>query len=277
MLSELELPLVFFTTLSQLAVGMTLLYALCSVGAPLPAPARPRWLDSLGLPWIPATAIPWFAAAAILGLALLASMAHLSYPLESVRTLAALSTSWLSWEILVFGVLVALMGLTGLLGASRWLVALSAVGGLLALFVQGKVYAPPSYPAIGNGVTFLIFLVTAVSLGTAGASWFIPSERQPLLRRVLVGALCAALVLFIAAPCIWTSGSSVMQRTAEAYFASPFYWTHILLGLVLPLGVVLVWRRIPAWLPLLMLIGALAGRVAFCAETVHSATSIGGL
>lgn len=287
MFSELELPLVFFTTLSQLAVGMVLIYGLCAIAAPAAASARPQWLNApwlkapwlnaLGLPWHPATAIPWLAAAAILGLALLASMAHVSYPLESVRTLAALSTSWLSREILVFGLLMALMGLTGLLGACRWLVAVSAVVGLLALFVQSEVYSPPSYPAIGNGVTFIVFIVTAVSLGTSGAAWFAPAERQPLLRAVLAGSLCAALVLFLAAPCIWSSGSSVMRQTAEAYFASPLYWTHIVLGLALPLVVVLAVRRIPGWLPLLILLGALAGRIVFCVDTVNSATSIGGL
>jgi len=40
--------------------------------------------------------------------------------------------------------------------------------------------------------------------------------------------------------------------------------------------VVVATRRIPSWLPLLLLAGALCGRVVFCVDTVHSAANIGG-
>ena len=277
MFAELELALVLFTTLSQLAVGLALLFGLCAVSSPASATtaAKPLWLGAFGLDWLPAIGLQWLVAAAILSLALLASLAHVSYPFESPRTIVALSTSWLSREVLVFGLLVALMGVTALLGA-RWLVLASAALALLSLFVQSMVYSPPSYPALGSGMTFAIFLLTAVNLGAAGAAWFAPAGEQPLLRAVLTGSLCAALILFLAVPNMWASGDTVMRLTAAAYFASPFYWAHIIGGLALPLAVVVATRRIPSWLPLLLLAGALCGRVVFCVDTVHSAANIGG-
>jgi len=278
MIADLELPLVLFTTLSQMAVGMTLLFGLSAVCACEAAetPANPRWLTAIGMQWLPPAGLQWLIAAGILAVALLASLAHVSYPFEAPRTIVSLSTSWLSREVLVFGLLVALMGLTGLLGAARWFVLASAMVGLLALFVQSMVYSPPSYPAISNGLTFLNFLVTAISLGAGAAAWFAPADKHPVLRAVLISSLCAALLLFLAAPCVWSSGSMVMRQTAAAYFSSPFYWTHIVAGLALPLAMVLAVRSIPFWLPLLMLVGALAGRIAFCVDTAHSATGIGG-
>jgi DMSO reductase anchor subunit len=277
MFAELELALVLFTTLSQLAVGMALLYGLFAIGSPVAATrlARPRWFDAVGLHWLPVVGIQWLVAAAILALALLASLAHVSYPFEAPRTIVALSTSWLSREVLVFGLLVALMGVTALLGADRRLVLASAALALVALYVQSKVYSPPSYPAIGNGLTFAIFLVTAVTLGAGGAAWFAPAGSQPLLRAILIGSLCAALLLFLAAPSMWSSGDWIMRETAAAYFASPFYWAHIVIGLALPLVVVIALRRIPSWLPLVLLAGALCGRIVFCVDTVHSASAIG--
>jgi DMSO reductase anchor subunit len=277
MFAELELALVLFTTLSQLAVGLALLFGLCAVSAPASATpvAKPQWLGAVGLDWLPAIGPQWIVAAAILSLALLASLAHVSYPFESPRTIVALSTSWLSREVLVFGLLMALMGVTALLGA-RWLVLVSAAVALLSLYVQSMVYSPPSYPALGSGLTFAIFLVTAVNLGAAAAAWFASAEEQSLLRVVLIGSLCTALILFLAVPNMWTAGDTVMRLTAAAYFASPFYWAHIIGGLALPLVVVVATRRIPSWLPLLLLAGALCGRVVFCVDTVHSATNIGG-
>ena len=75
----------------------------------------------------------------------------------------------------------------------------------------------------------------------------------------------------------WLSGGAVQRMTALAYFSSPLYWAHILLGLALPLLVVLKAGRIPAWLPVLVLGGALCGRIVFFMDTAHSAANMGGL
>jgi DMSO reductase anchor subunit len=68
-----------------------------------------------------------------------------------------------------------------------------------------------------------------------------------------------------------------MRLTGLAYLASPLYWAHIVLGLAVPLAVILVCRRIPSWLPILLLAGALCGRVVFYLDTIHTGVNIGGL
>lgn len=263
MTPSLELPLVVFTVLSQMAVGLTLLYALRTAGSPGPAEASAR--------------TQWLAAAGIMAFGLLVSLTHLGHPEGAPFALVHLSTAWLSREALLFGLLVALMVATALAGARRGLVLLTAALGLLALFVQGMVYAPPSFPAVNNALPFVFFLVTAIVLGAGASAWFAPEDKQPFLRAILVGALSAGLLLFLAVPCMWLSGGTIMHLTGMAYLASPLYWAHIVLGLAVPLAITLTIRRIPLWLPLLLLAGALCGRGAFYLDTVHSAVNIGGL
>ncbi|MDR3438714.1 DmsC/YnfH family molybdoenzyme membrane anchor subunit [Telmatospirillum sp.] len=263
MTPSFELPLVIFTILSQQAIGLTLLYALRTAGRS----ARPE----------PSARIQWLASAGILALGLVVSLTHLGHPEGAPRAVIHLSTAWLSREALLFGLLVALMAVTGFLGAVRALVIAAAAAGLVALFVQGMVYAPPSFPAVNNALPFAFFLVTAIILGAGTASWFAPQDRQPFLRRILVGALVAGLLLFLISPCIWLSGGAIMRLTAVAYFASTLYWAHIGVGLILPLLVVLAVRRIPVWLPVLLLAGALCGRLVFYVDTVHSAVNLGGV
>lgn len=263
MTASMELPLVAFTILSQAAVGLCVLHAATALTAAGPATGRPRPL--------------WLLAAALLGLGLFASLAHLGHPAGAPRAILHLSTSWLSREALLFGVLVAMMGATALLGAPKALAMATAGLGLAGLFVQGMVYAPPALPALANALPFAIFLVTAITLGAGMAVWLTPAERHGALRTILIAALAAGLVLFLAAPSIWSSGGTVMRMTAAAYFASPFYWTHIVLGLALPLGLLVSRRAVPSWLPVLLLAGAVSGRIAFYLETVHSAANIGGL
>lgn len=141
------------------------------------------------------------------------------------------------------------------------------------------VYSPPGFPALHNAFPFEFFLLTAVILGAgAGAgAWFAPADRQPLVRGVLVAALCAALLMYLVAPTAWLSSGTVEQATGQAWFTSPFHWINIVVGLALPLVLVLVltMRRIPGWLPLL-LIGAVAARIGFYYDSVHAATNMAG-
>ena len=263
MIPSMELPLVFFTLLSQLAIGLTLLYALRTAGPSVEPEASAK--------------TQWFVFAGILAFSLIVSLTHLGHPLLAPRAVLNLSTAWLSWEILTFMLLVALMAATAYLGVTRGFVWLTAAAGFIALFVQGMVYSPSSFPAIHNVLPFAFFLDTAVILGAGTSAWFAPQDTQPLLRWILVGALSAGLLLFLAAPCIWLSGGTAMRLTGLAYLASPLYWAHIVLGLAVPLAVIVIARRIPSWLPILLLAGALCGRVAFYLDTIHTGVNIGGL
>lgn len=263
----MELPLVLFTILSQVAIGLVLLSA-----------AR-QWatVDAPG----PKARVEWGAIGAILALGVIASLFHLGQPLGAVRSLTNLKTAWLSREILgiiLLGLLVAAV-FVGLLRnwASGWLIKLAALIGLLTLIATGLTYAPPSLPAVNGGLSIVFFTLTALVLGAAGASYFAPAHKQPLLTAVLAGSLLVALVVYLLVPWLWLYGGTVQRLTGQAYLASPLYWTRLIIGLVIPLLVLWKMKGIPAWLPVLLLTGELLGRIMFFSLTVSTAANIGGL
>lgn len=265
---SMELPLVFFTLLSQMGIGLVLLSG-----------AR-RWrmaAAAAGEAAHEADRRQWLAAAGLLALGLLISLFHLGHPLDAATALKHLSTSWLSREALAFGLLTALVALTAVRGLPAPLVRASAGLGLLALVIQGMTYAPPSFPAVDNGLPFALFLLSALVLGAGAASLLAPAEARPALARVLAWTLGMALVVHLLAPAIWLSGGTVMRLTAQAYLASPLYWAHIVIGLALPLAVVLKTRDVPAWLPWALAAGAVCGRIVFYLDTVHTAVNLGAL
>lgn len=262
-----EFPLVLFTLLTQMAIGLSLVSA------------TRQWAVVEG----PGGKIQaeWLAVAGLLAVGVLAAFFHLGQPLGAIRMLSNLGTAWLSREILsiaLFGVLVVgvlFMVYKGSLNS--WLLKLTALVGLAAVFATGMTYTAPALVAVENPLPILFFLLTAVILGAAAASYFAPAGKQPLVTAILTVGLIVALVVYLVVPFIWLSGSTVTRMTGQAYLASPLHWTHLIVGLALPL-VVLAWlRKIPAWLPLLILIGEFAGRMAFFALTVSSAANLGGL
>jgi DMSO reductase anchor subunit len=262
-MNSMELPLVIFTVLAQAAVGLSVFSVARQWAAQGPAP-RLR--------------TEWIAAAALLGVGLLVSLAHLGDVLGAPRAIVHLSSSWLSREVLAFmayGVLA--VGAVAAVGsaAQGWVTKLAAVVGLAALFVQAMVYSPPSFPALNNGLPLAFFLVTAAVLGASLAAWFAAPERQPLLARLLAGALVVGLAVHLLAPWIWLSGGAVMAMTGEAHLGSGLYWLRIAGGLALPLAVVLATRRVPAWLFVLLLAGELLGRALFFSHVAHTAANMG--
>jgi len=263
-----DFPLVLFTIFTQMAIGLVLVSAV------------QQWAVDGG-PSVSKMRSEWTVVLLLLAVGVLASFFHLGHPLGAVRMLANLGTAWLSREILivaVFGVLVVVT-LYGLVKnrVNKWLVAGTAVIGLLALIANAFTYAPPSMPAIDNLLPLVFFGLTALILGTAVASYFVPADKQKWLTILLAASLGMALIVYLVVPSIWMSGGEVMRLTAKGYLASPLYWTHIIVGLLLPLGVLAWQRRIPVWLPVFLLIGEFAGRIIFFTLVVPSAANLGGI
>jgi DMSO reductase anchor subunit len=261
--AAMELPLVFFTVLSQAAIGLTLVTGvrrLTSAGSVRDAGRR-----------------SWLVAAGLLAAGLAFSLGHLGHPLAAPTALRHLGVSWLSREALLASALAALMVWAALSGLPSLLVAVTAACGLAVLFVQGMTYSPPGFPALASGLPVLFFLISAVTLGAGLAGWFASEAGQAGLARFLAVTLGAGLAVFLVAPLAWLSGGTVQRLTALAYFSSPLYWAHVVLGLAVPLIVVLAARRVPGWLPALLVAGALCGRIVFFLDTVHSAANLGGL
>ena len=260
-MQSMELPLVLFTVLSQAAVGMVLMGAVRGVAGHDRGNARNEWALILGL----------------MGLGLAASLFHLGHPLEAYRALAHLKKAWLSREVLAAGAFLALAAgaaasRTGK-GALLWG---AVVAGLATVLASGLTYAPPALPAVNNALPTVFFLISVAVLGAGFASWFAGAGSQALLARTCTTALVTGLVVRLAVPCVWLSGGEIMRQSGLAWLGSPLYWTNIAV-MAACLGVLWKNRTIPTWLPILALLGELAGRAAFFAETAHTAMNIGNL
>jgi DMSO reductase anchor subunit len=268
-----ELPLVFFTLLTQMAVGLALVAAL---GQWLPA-GGPTGTSKLSSK----TQLAWATVLGLLAVGVIAAFFHLGRPTGAVRMLSNLGTAWLSREILAFvafGVLAAVTVAAAYRGSlNRWLALATALVGALAVLATGMTYAAPSLVAIYNGLPLVFFGLTALILGASIGSYFVPPEKQSLLVSVLGYSLAIALVVYLVIPFVWLSGGGVMAMSGQAFLASPVYWARLALGLAVPLAVVWWMKKIPAWLPPVLILGELAARVIFFALIVSSAVNLGGI
>ena len=265
-MNSYETPLVLFTVFSQLSVGMVALSAVRLFAGPEPPPEKIR--------------SEWLVAGGVLLAGMIASVFHLGHPAGMVRALSHLGSAWLSREALSVGVFLALVVLGIVLmrqKANRGLIVLTALVGLLALFAMGMTYSPPSFPAINNVLPFVFFVITAALLGSSVGTLFAPEAKKPLVNRIFTVSLIVGLVLYLIVPCVWLSGGEIIRQTGQSWLASPLYWARILVGLLLPLIVVWVTKKTPVWLWVLVLAGELMGRALFFANTVHTATNMGGV
>ena len=265
----MELSLVIFTVLSQISIGLAVMLAVrqwAVIDGPAPSSFR----------------LEWIVVGVALAVALVASLFHLGHPFGSPRAILHLGSSWLSREILVmqiFGILViaALVALWKESTNSWMLIKVTALVGLIGLVVSGMVYAPPSFPALNNGVPIIFYGLTAFILGSAFSSYFAREDQQPLLTQILTISLIVGLVINLILPSIWLSGGRVMQMTGAAYYESPLFWLRLVFEFGLGLAVIGLTRKIPIWLPLLLLAGEIVGRIMLFTHVVHSAANIGNL
>ncbi len=249
-----EFPLVFFTVLTQLAVGIALAAAWKERRADGIRPG-----DNPNRLWQGA-----FAAAAA---GLLASLFHLADPLRAFTALSNVGHSWLSREGLVFGVFAVLL-LARCLVQARWLSLLAALAGVVGLVMQGLTYAPVSMPAINNSLPFFLFALAALILGSSFGQ-----EKENSLVSLQRLSLIALLLLLLAVPCVWTSGNALMRATAAAWKASVPFWGGVAL---LALGLALSFLRRNATVQgLVLLCGILLTRMTFFGDTLHTAGQIG--
>ncbi len=261
---SMEMPLVIFTVLSQASIGIALMSAVRRVTAP-DTGTQPRR--------------EWWTITLLMGVGILGSLFHLGHPLEAYRALAHLDGAWLSREILVAGIFIALAGFAALIADRQVPSALAvgcAVAGVALVFISGMTYAPPALPAVNNALPTAFFGLSTISLGAAFGSWFVRDSSRPMLARILTATLVAALVLGLTIPCVWLSGGEIMRRTGIAWMQSPLYWGHIAVTAA-ALVITLRNRDIPRWLAPLLLLGELVGRAGFFADTIHTASNMGGL
>jgi len=288
-----EIPLIVFTVFTQAAVGLTLVSTVLLLMFPEMA--------ELQISHIPTTAHmhpfrrdilkPLLAGAValiVLGIGFASSIFHLGHPIGGVRSLSNLRFSWLSREILTFGVygggllLDILLTFKGM-NVPTIKIAVS-LAGLTAVYTSARVYTNSGYPALNNPAPVIFFAGTTLTLGIClwlliGASDIIQSDLAYFLLTVLVVETgCHVLV-----PSFWLSGSRVLKCSALNHYHSVYFWIRaaILLGIITGIMVrgmyELIFSDTAFCIIILiqMMIQELAGRILFFNHTVHTAEFIG--
>jgi len=233
-----------------------------------------------------------------LGIAgVIASLLHLGYPANALKTMSNLGTSWLSREILftlVFGVagivsvLLERQAVGSVQTRNGW-AALTSLLGLGLIFVMSMIYRSSAFLAWAHVSTTLIFYATAGLIGTAAVfagQCVRKGEEEPRGLAGLVVGAAAALALQVVAIALHGAWLGTAGPEAQATAAlmtgqwSVLYWGQILLlvagaGVCMPLAWQRVVKRKPAAMPqiagalvALVAVGELAGRVVFYATRV---------
>jgi anaerobic dimethyl sulfoxide reductase subunit C len=156
-------PLVFFTLLSQLSVGIVVSGMLVFFFTRNQEVAANLELKKLAMS----------AAIVVMGLALIISFLHLARPLHSVFAFANLRESWLSLEILLVLLFFFLLFMAWIsvyfkfpsAGAFNVFYAAAFFAGLILIYAMARIYLIPTVPAWNSPLTFVKFYNSSLLLG----------------------------------------------------------------------------------------------------------------
>ena len=156
--------LVFFTTLSQLSIGIVVCFSVLI------------YLDNGGGVSIEtglSLKNPVLLALIFVGVATVTSFLHLGNPLNAPNALNNLSGSWLSREILALSVyslgLLIVIGAgwkTGNVASLKIYLALCSAIGIVLLWMMIRIYTVPTIPVWNTWFTPSSFILTMLSLGS---------------------------------------------------------------------------------------------------------------
>ena len=199
-----EWALLIFTILGQTAAGTFLV--LLIVRTFIKGKAGVEQADKL-------TIFPLYIVVPVMALALLSSLFHLGSPLNIVKAVPNLTSSWLSREVVisvVFTVLAVLYTFMywrkiGSEQAKTILGWITALVGVFQVYGMGMVYMIRTQPAWNTLATPVSFFTTALLLGvlTVAAGLIVshsrlskaPAKQTELLRGVLQGLALASIIL----------------------------------------------------------------------------------
>jgi DMSO reductase anchor subunit len=254
-MEKYELPLVIFTVLSQMSVGMTLILTWRSLRGELEGKR-----------------VYWLVTGLLLAVASVAAVLHLAHPDRAYNALINLKHAWLSREILGATLYGVAIGLTFLTKGHKVPAVLASILGVALVAVQGMTYAAPAMVAIANGLTMLLFFITVWVMGCAA----IPLLKLKPSLSALRQAIVVCLAVLIAAPMIWLIGGTIMQMTAHAWLTSPLYLAS-LACLVVAFVLTRNGERRVAVLFGLLFVGMFLSRLVFFGDTVSTIVNIGHL
>lgn len=191
-MAKKDWSLVFFTTVTQASIGITLCFATLNFGGVA------SWQNG------PSLYNPVLLALLLVAIATLVSLAHLGTPTNAPRALNNLAGSWLSREILALGLHSAALAVTFIVGrvygtapAHNLVLALSAVMGVLLLWSMTRVYMIVTIPPWNTCHTRLGFTTTTLSLGAGilmAGQFSHRIDFSDMAVGVLLGLLCTVLL-----------------------------------------------------------------------------------
>jgi anaerobic dimethyl sulfoxide reductase subunit C (anchor subunit) len=159
-----EWPLVIFTIIAQLSMGMILMcvgfdgYLACRAGMET-AQKVMQWVI--------------FITAPLLVIGLLVSLLHLGHPEKAIKAFYNIRSSWLSREGLLMGLLTILLSFLAILhifgpvskGVIKPILWTATVISLVLVFCMSKIYLLRTVPAWNRNTTPIAFYATTILLG----------------------------------------------------------------------------------------------------------------
>ena len=259
-IKHMELPLVFFTVMSQWGIGAVFALTIYQMKA-----SKENLLSGSALRRV--VLLIWLIE--VVGSSM--SMGHLGVPLEAYRSVLGLGHSWLSREAVTF---VLLNGVVTLWALSCWLSPqvtvrnqllgwLSAIGGIAAIFVTAQVYYQMiAHPLWHTPATQIAFIGSAIVLGFSLVTLLIIGQGKPVPSVIKIGVLIGvALVL----------GAQIIRLQLPASQGGSYLlWWRVVMSMLLPCIVVMKGYKekqpsaiVIALVMLLIFSGELAGRALF--------------
>ncbi|WP_312979467.1 dimethyl sulfoxide reductase anchor subunit family protein [Atlantibacter sp.] len=184
-----EWPLLIFTLLVQASVGLTLFTALGAFS---------QQANALAL------RMALVVSCVLGGVGLIASVAHLGYPLNAFNSLRHIASSWLSREIVFAALYLGVLGVTTLLAlfAKRivpLLVLLAGVIGLVDVYCMSNIYINASVVTWMHINTYFMFYGSVLILGAVLAMLMLVTRGRHGELRGVANVAVAAVVVAVAA------------------------------------------------------------------------------
>jgi anaerobic dimethyl sulfoxide reductase subunit C (anchor subunit) len=278
-----EWPLVFFTILTQMAVGVFTLSGLVAVVLPNPNPYTKGWVSITVLSSILIT----------LMLGGLVATLHLNSPLKVRFSLTNLQGSWLSREAFlsgIFGLLVLSLLLRRLLDSSfgtfdTILILTGVIFGLGLVIAISRLYMLRTVPAWNHLGTPAMFFASTFLLGTAGNMvfwliamyWYDGSATHKYSGPILIISVFL-IFTFVALQFgifIFTilylnnqggkAAESVRALWADLKWATFWRWTIAFLAISFVIGAIYILGEVPSLyaVAILILLSEILGRYLF--------------
>jgi DMSO reductase iron-sulfur subunit len=220
-------PLIIMTLLTQLSVGaLTTIWLLQMLGGS----------TRLGVAAVMSVLVG--------ALALGASTLHLGRPVHAYRALKMWRRSWLSREVLLF---TAFSGVACLYAAALWtgipgssaIGALTAALGIGGIVASASIYRVPSRPAWNTPTTFLVFHLTAATLGPLFAAAV--GAGDPRWLALVTAGMAGAQLVTVALRFLQLSASDAVElRAGATLLATTLAWRLVLRGVLLALGAIAI-------------------------------------